>query len=525
MENSNSDGKDNKMEISTKKRKLTYWQSREIFLRETNMKKRCIDENIATDKKLISMILLLVLSSMFDILFVNKSYGISSLIFVLLFLSIFLYINKNSINIKVNLGWFLILASILLSSRYALFSNNILNTLNVIVIPILLILGLIIIRYNNNSNLLSQLTTAFFQQILPRSFENIFKPFNFLGQFIKRKEETSETKRNIIKGIIISIPLIFVLILLLSSADKMFNYFIINAFKFNNLNFSETLGHLLLVLVLFFYFFGFMWSFNYPFEIFSYNKKNKTELDGTIIITLLVLINILYAIFCAIQTKYLYGNNDKILPDGLSYAQYAREGFFQLVTVTIINLLIILIITKMGKYHHDKAIKLSKVLMNIILLFTLIMLYASHYKLSLYEDAYGFTFLRFFVHYTILAIFILIILFSIGIWRPKINLMKYSIVLLIVMYLFINFFNADKFIANKNFDRYEKINKIDASYITHLTPDAFSYIYTNKNTYSSNLDIKNNIDYYIDKNIDYSKEGSHWYEFNYNKHIIKKTVQ
>lgn len=55
----------------------------------------------------------------------------------------------------------------------------------------------------------------------------------------------------------------------------------------------------------------------------------------------MTVLNIIYAIFCFIQISYLF--TKMTLPEGFTYAEYARQGFFELMIVTFINFAIILI--------------------------------------------------------------------------------------------------------------------------------------------------------------------------------------
>ena len=49
--------------------------------------------------------------------------------------------------------------------------------------------------------------------------------------------------------------------------------------------------------------------------------------------TILVLVNAVFTGFVALQAAYLFGGLDTMQAIGLSYAEYARRGFFELVAV------------------------------------------------------------------------------------------------------------------------------------------------------------------------------------------------
>ena len=92
------------------------------------------------------------------------------------------------------------------------------------------------------------------------------------------------------------------------------------------------------------------------------NKKNsqriinKISFDNIISNTILTILNFVYLIFCYIQIVNLFIGYSN-LPE-YEYANYARQGFFQLMIVSIINLIIILITTHNKNEDSKKQKKL-----------------------------------------------------------------------------------------------------------------------------------------------------------------------
>ena len=69
-------------------------------------------------------------------------------------------------------------------------------------------------------------------------------------------------------------------------------------------------------------------------------------MDGIITLTVLLLINLVYVLFIAVQFKYFFSGT---LEDGFTYAEYARRGFFELLFVTLINLSISIAVITLTK--------------------------------------------------------------------------------------------------------------------------------------------------------------------------------
>ena len=82
-------------------------------------------------------------------------------------------------------------------------------------------------------------------------------------------------------------------------------------------------------------------------------NTNKT-IDIIIFSTILFSINIIFLLFTLIQFRYLFSFSD-ILPLGFTYSEYARRGFLELISVTIINI-IILLISLLCKNQEDVII-------------------------------------------------------------------------------------------------------------------------------------------------------------------------
>jgi hypothetical protein len=117
----------------------------------------------------------------------------------------------------------------------------------------------------------------------------------------------------------------------------------------------------------------------------SFSKHQPFNPSVCLIVLIAVLA--LYSAFSAIQFTFLFARQG--LPDGYTYAEYARQGFWQLLAVTVINLIgfgLVLI------YSPRKPV-LDALLVGLIMA-TAVVLSSSALRLSLYINAYGLTWLR-----------------------------------------------------------------------------------------------------------------------------------
>lgn len=416
----------------------------------------------------------LFLSILQSILFWHKSPGISVILFIVATILIILYnLNeKQMINNKKGILW--AIPIILLSLTYFIFNNLFFQILNVPVMFALTIIMCISITEGKISEY------KFIRKILGK----IFKPFSLIFEFIsdfevdeflnKEKEnqnEKMEFAKKLGKSILISIPVIIIIIILLSSADSVFG----NLFKdiseiisraFSSEQISEIFWRIVCIILSFIYIIGFIITFTKKIdtETQEFEKTKKINISCFTINTLLISLNIIYFIFSIIQFKYLFISAGKTA--NFDYATYARTGFFQLMFVSFINFILLHISKK------EKNNKLNKVLKIMLILFTIIIVISAAFRMHLYEQEYGYTYLRLFVYFTLITEILVLIPILLEICGKKLDTFKISIEIIVTMYVILNFINIDAVIVRNNVNRYledPENNKLDTTYILVAT--------------------------------------------------------
>jgi hypothetical protein len=191
---------------------------------------------------------------------------------------------------------------------------------------------------------------------------------------------------------------------------------------------------------------------------------DKRKVNPVIAITISMVMLIVYGLYCMIQIVYLFMGYGT-LPRGYTYAEYVHEGFYQLVFVCIINLILVLMCRK---YSKDNLV--LKIMLSLISMCTFIMIFSSAYRMALYVGAYGLTFLRLYVMWALTVIGLAMIGTLIYIFAPTMPFCRYCIVVLTCMWTAFIMIRPDYNIA-----RYNLVNmdKCDTLYITgHLSTDA-----------------------------------------------------
>ena len=100
----------------------------------------------------------------------------------------------------------------------------------------------------------------------------------------------------------------------------------------------------------------------------------------------------------AVQAAVLFGGHDLILrTDGLTYAEHARRGFFELEAVAALALGVIAATARWARRERPADERLARALLGLLCALTLVVLASALSRLWLYVDAYGATRLRFLV--------------------------------------------------------------------------------------------------------------------------------
>ncbi|RAP78384.1 DUF4153 domain-containing protein [Paenibacillus montanisoli] len=431
-------------------------------------------------------------------LFVGNALGLSVLLFVGAFYGLFFYAVQGRIGGfdqwrgQSKSGWLLILPIALLALSYVLFHNELFRSLNIVVLPALIAAQTVLL---SRSSAKPWYRTAFYQDVLylalikPVSYFAV--PFGLLANRISPKAGSEEGQmqnsklRRIALGLLLAVPPLVVVILLLASADQIFMD-LVNRLPelFGGLSIGSLLRRVIVAGIIALYSFGYLWTLLFRKSGDGW-KEASTAVNGSMpgialdpltAVTLLISFNVVYIVFAAIQFSYLFGAAHGLLPAEAAYAEYARQGFAQLVVVALINLALLLGglhgIRKEGK-GAETARKLS---LSLLVGCTIVMLVSAYSRLSLYESAYGYTQTRILVHGFMIFLGLILIVSFVRIWREHFSLAKAYIGLAVAAYVVMNYVNVDAIIAEQNIARYHATGKIDLNYLGSRSSDAFPAI-------------------------------------------------
>lgn len=419
----------------------------------------------------------ILIAILYDFLFYDKMPGVSYPIFIFFIYTVLYKVMKKSLPPIGCFESFLILPVLTLSLTYMFFSNQVLRMINSILIPALLMAQILLITEKNKYD---WFRIEFLKDIL-RGI--LVWPFIYIPNFFyvipKLTSEDNElTKKSIVKkvmiGIIFSLPVLVIVITLLTSADLVFGNMVKQIFS--NISFVDIILHTLMITFITILTFSFFWGLTYSNRTQVPYKNSNPKLDVISVLTGLCLLNMVYGVFSYIQFTYLFSSIFNLLPEGFTHAEYARRGFFELVVVAIVNVAIVLGSLNLTKVAGVRSVKAFKVLNCGLVVSTLVMLVSSFFKMYLYEEAYGYTYLRVFTHEFMLMLFFILGVTLYKVWWGKLNLAKWYIMISLISYVLVNYVNVDVFIAQKNMERYYKTGIIDVVYLSEMSYDTTSYL-------------------------------------------------
>lgn len=162
----------------------------------------------------------------------------------------------------------------------------------------------------------------------------------------------------------------------------------------------------------------------------------------------------LYIVFFISQWKYYISGFTGILPQDLSHAEYARQGFFELCAVSVINLAMIIGISLFIKRSKSDRCVILKIVTVVFCLCTLILISTAVAKLIMYIDSYGLTQKRIYAMWLMVTIAIVFLLIALGQFLKRFKTVALCVVVVIAMFAGLAVCNVNALCARYNADRY-----------------------------------------------------------------------
>ena len=290
------------------------------------------------------------------------------------------------------------------------------------------------------------------------------------------------------RGLLLAIPLVLIFAVLFASADPIFRRGLDDLLGFS-LDLGDLPGRLLFVL-------GATWlvagllslaAVGLPeLERSSLGAAARTPaiaatrerfLGATEAIVILVAVDLVVLAFVGLQLAYLFGGLDTLAAAGMTYSDYARRGFFELVAAAALAGGLLMALELAIRTRPRAYVLLATGLVAL----TLVVLASAALRLQLYQDAYGWTELRLYVDASIAAMAVTLVVMAVLLLRDRMGWLGHAMaVIAVVTVVGLDLVAPAAFVAERNLDRAidpglvppDGFVGLDVDYLAQLPNDA-----------------------------------------------------
>lgn len=256
----------------------------------------------------------------------------------------------------------------------------------------------------------------------------------------------------VLRGLLVATPILVVLVTLFASADPIFARTVEDLVGLD-LDLGDLPGRVVMAAAIAWLAIGAVSMIASGLPPPSTSQERwaiSWRLGTTETLTVLVLVNALFVAFVALQAAYLFGGLDTMQAIGLSYAEYARRGFFELVAVAVIAVGLAVAIDRLTRSRTSSVIGAGVALMAL----AGAVLVSSAFRMRLYQDAYGWTELRLYVLATIALLAVVLAGMIAGLLLDRVRWIGHvAVVGGLVIGLGLNVIGPVRFITERNVAR------------------------------------------------------------------------
>ena len=280
----------------------------------------------------------------------------------------------------------------------------------------------------------------------------------------------------LLRGLLFSFPVLLILVPLLASADSVFaDHLLLLGRWFNPEQIFDTIWRLNRA--------GFVtWltlgGLTFALTVKPFAPKSQSEdarpLGFIEAMTVLSIVALVFGSFLSIQITYLFGSATRVLSiTGMTFTEYARRGFAELVLVSLLTLILILGLSAITRRTGQQTIGFSA-LATVIVAETLVLLCSAWSRMAAYAALHGATQTRIQVDVFILWLGAALLWLVITLWsRPWAQLFTFGGLICSLGYVAsLNLLNPDALVAKRNIQRWQETDKLDMRALCALSDDA-----------------------------------------------------
>jgi two-component system, OmpR family, sensor histidine kinase BaeS len=191
---------------------------------------------------------------------------------------------------------------------------------------------------------------------------------------------------------------------------------------------------------------------------------------------------IVFGCFLAVQPTYLFRNVNTLRVSGMSYADYAHQGFGELTIAAALCVILILVLDRHTRRERNPDRTAWRARWGywgplLLVAEVLVVLASAWHRLSMYEASYGFTTLRVYVQACIAGVAIALVLLATelagieGDFDGRRAARRVAAVAALFVAAF-SFGNPERWVVHRNVERYRTTGKVDVEYLAGLSLNA-----------------------------------------------------
>jgi hypothetical protein len=297
------------------------------------------------------------------------------------------------------------------------------------------------------------------------------------GRAAPREPDTRVTRwaggaRVAVRGTAMALPPLVVLSIMLMSADEVFAQIIQNLFRFD---IGPLVQHVVFSAFIAWGTAGFLRAFLVRDDaVMAQLRLPQPAIAAAEVTVALWILNLLFAGFMAVQLRYLFGGASMVeVTAGLTYAQYARSGFFELVATAALVVPILLVADWAAVPGPSRARNVLRATTLVLVVLLVGVIASAAYRMQLYQEAYGLTEQRLYVSVIIVWLTAVLGWLVITVLRGRRERFAFgAIVAGLISIAALHVLNPHALIARVNLDRAANGAEYDGAYLTSLSADA-----------------------------------------------------
>jgi hypothetical protein len=346
-----------------------------------------------------------------------------------------------------------------------------------IAIDVMAALAMIAVAVASGPNTIMRATFMEACRVWERVLRATAQAFPFVLRPVARSTARIEIGRvrPVLRALAIAIPLMVLMGALLASADRVFAELIVpSAVSFDLSGVVRHLGWIIAGCFAAAVAVRASLTREAPCHVDQFAPTAPPRLQFAEWATVLAGIDALFVMFVGVQLAVLFGGHRRVeVTPGLTYAEYARSGFFQLIAVGVLTVGIVALAWMFGAREGRRARISFAVLVGVMTSCSFVILISAWIRLRLYEDAFGFTVDRLLAAVCIVFIgFVFVALIVAIALQARHRFLSIVMLGAICSLLALNLIDPERMVAQHNAQRFAAIRKVDVFYLGGMGPDA-----------------------------------------------------